>query len=203
MLKEPRRGRVKTRLAQQIGAGAALRFYRANVMATITRLRRDPRWRLVLAVAPDASIASRAWPAGVPRVAQGGGDLGARMERLFAKAHPGPALIIGGDIPGITARDIAHALDRLKRQDVVLGPAADGGFWLIAARRGVRFGGRLAGVRWSGPHAMGDTLWRCAELRVGFAATRRDVDGAEDYAATGASNCRLLRGAPWPADNSR
>ncbi len=198
MIKEPRRGQVKTRLASQIGAGPALRFFRANVAATITRLRHDPRWRLVLAITPDERRSSPAWPASVARAGQGVGDLGARMERLMEQARPGHALIIGSDIPGITTSHVARALDLLERHDLVLGPSDDGGFWLIGVNRRMRPRGRLAGVRWSGPHAMGDTLQRCAGLRVAFADELRDVDTAEDYMATGAADCRLALGAPAP-----
>ena len=67
------------------------------------RLARDPRWRTVLVVDPDRDVAARFWPSRrlVPRLPQGQGDLGRRMQRLFERLPPGPAIIVGSDIPAI------------------------------------------------------------------------------------------------------
>src|SRR5699024_5098145 len=103
--------------------------------ARLLREVRDPRWRLVLAVAPDrAALTSRAWPAHLPRIPQGRGDLGARMARILRRAGPGPVCVIGGDIPGVRCRYIAHAFKALGAHDAVFGPAPDGGYWLIGVR---------------------------------------------------------------------
>ncbi|MEL6766791.1 MAG: TIGR04282 family arsenosugar biosynthesis glycosyltransferase [Pseudomonadota bacterium] len=196
-VKEPRPGRVKTRLARDVGHVAAAHWYRRQCAALLRRLEGDPRWRLVLAVSPDAAgMASRVWPAALPRVAQGRGTLGARMARVLAAAGPGPALLIGSDIPGIGRTEITAALAALRGHDAVLGPSPDGGFWLIgvaAGRRlpGARLGasaagaGRLEPVRWSTAHAMADTVERMAPLRIGRAPVRDDVDTLDDLRALG------------------
>lgn len=151
--KAPRLGTVKTRLARDIGPVAALQFY-ANTMRRITRrLARDSRWETVLAVTPGDG----GWPAGVPRIGQGTGDLGDRMDRVMRTAPPGPVVIIGTDIPDIEPRHIAGAFARLGDHQAVFGPADDGGYWLIGLRRRP-FTPRLAGpVRWSTEHALADT----------------------------------------------
>src|SRR5680860_474292 len=106
MLKEPRPGRVKTRLGRDIGMVAAAWWFR-NQTARLIRQVQDPRWQVILAVAPDrAGLASRVWPAHLPRIAQGGGDLGDRMARLMRVLPPGPVCIIGGDIPGVRKHHI-------------------------------------------------------------------------------------------------
>ena len=75
MLKEPRPGRVKTRLGRDIGMGAAAWWFRHQTGRLLRRLE-DPRWQLILAVAPDRDgLQSRVWPAHLPRLPQGGGDL--------------------------------------------------------------------------------------------------------------------------------
>ena len=131
MVKEPRPGRVKTRLAREIGAVRAAWWYRHQCARLIRRLGRDPRWRLVLALAPDAEgLTSRVWPAGVQRLPQGRGDLGQRMLGLLAQA-PRRAVLVGSDIPGIGTRQIAKAFHALGPAEVVFGPAEDGGYWLI------------------------------------------------------------------------
>jgi uncharacterized protein len=171
--KAPRLGTVKTRLARDIGPVAALQFY-VNTMRGITRrLARDPRWDTALAVTPG----SGGWPGGVPRIAQGAGDLGDRMDRVVRTAPPGPVVIIGTDIPDIEPRHIADAFARLGDHQAVFGPADDGGYWLIGLRRRP-FTPRLAGpVRWSTEHALADTrrlLGPC--VTTAMLETLTDVD---------------------------
>lgn len=180
MLKEPVMGRVKTRLARDIGWAAATGFARHAGRAAIARLIRDRRWRTVLAVAPRAAAASRFWPRHCPRIGQGEGDLGARMGRLLGPACR-PAILIGADIPAVSAALIAEAFKTLRRNDAVFGPAEDGGYWLAGVnRRGPR-GDVFAGVRWSTAHALADTLANLADARIGFAARLGDVDNGDSY----------------------
>jgi rSAM/selenodomain-associated transferase 1 len=173
----PRLGAVKRRLARGIGAMAALRFYRAQLARTL-RLACDPRWRLELAVTPDHAAAR--WPRGIARVPQGQGDLGARMGRALGRHRR--AVLVGSDIPDLSRDDIAAAFRALGRVDAVFGPAEDGGYWLVGLgpRRPAR---PFAAVRWSGPHALGDTLANFAGRRIALLRTLRDVDTAEDLAA--------------------
>ncbi|MFP3920722.1 MAG: TIGR04282 family arsenosugar biosynthesis glycosyltransferase [Dichotomicrobium sp.] len=194
MVKAPRPGRVKTRLAREIGEMAAVRFHRHNTATIIRRLRDDARWRLVLAVTPDSARWARWWPGDLPRIGQGGGDLGARMAHVFAQAGPGPALIVGSDIPGVTAARTGAALKALRGHDAVIGPAPDGGYWLIGLRQGVMPCGLFDSVRWSGKHARADTLANLAArgLSVAFAGELSDVDDAAGYRATGAANTRVV-----------
>ncbi|MCB1368437.1 MAG: TIGR04282 family arsenosugar biosynthesis glycosyltransferase [Rhodobacteraceae bacterium] len=179
MVKQPSPGRVKTRLARDIGHIAAAAWYRRQCRALIRRLSRDPRWQVVLAVSPDhQGMVSRVWPAALPRMAQGPGDIGARMARLLAAA-PRPALLIGSDIPGITQAHIARAIRALGGHDMVFGPAEDGGFWLAGLNRGCR-PPRFDCIRWSGPHALADTLAGLGDRRIALTETLRDVDCAAD-----------------------
>ncbi len=184
MLKEPRPGRVKTRLARDIGTVPAVWWFRHQTARLILRLD-DPRWRLVLAVAPDAAgLASRVWPAHLPRLPQGKGELGQRMARLFRQMPPGPAVIVGGDIPGITARHIARAFAALGANDAVFGPAPDGGYWLVGLRRTAPPPASfLQAVRWSTHHALADSMASLPGRRIALTQRLRDVDTAADLAA--------------------
>jgi rSAM/selenodomain-associated transferase 1 len=197
MLKEPRMGAVKTRLAREIGAVAALRFYRSVTANLIRRLAFDPRWETVLAVAPDVALRKGCWPAGIRRVRQGGGDLGARMERLLLAAGADRSVLIGSDLPSVRAAHIADAFEVLADRDAVFGPAADGGFWLAGLKPVPRIGGVFDHVRWSGPHALADTLRNIAPRQAGFAATLSDVDNRRDYEmAAGEGLCVTLSPRP-------
>lgn len=174
----PRLGAVKRRLAKGIGARAALRFYVGQLSAVLRATARDRRWRTVLATTPDRAPAR--WPMPVPRVAQGRGDLGQRM--LCAMRPHRRCVLVGSDIPGIAAQDIAAAFRALGRADAVFGPAADGGYWLVGMgpRRPAT---PFAAVRWSTRHALADTEANFAGRRLARVRTLRDVDTAADLVA--------------------
>ena len=176
--RSPRLGAGKRRLAADVGDLEAMRFERAMLDRLGRRLAHDPRWRLRLAVTPDsARRRTRLWPRGVPIDPQGRGDLGVRMLRALGRCRFGPALLVGTDIPALGAWHIAAAFRLLGRYDVVVGPAEDGGFWLVGARRPTSLAGAFAGVRWSGPQALADVLANLPRpLSVGFAARLQDVD---------------------------
>jgi len=179
--RQPQLGAVKRRLAADIGATAALRFYRATLRDIAWRLGRDRRWQTWLAVTPDRAATNPAlWPAppGTVIIGQGGGDLGARMARPFALLPPGPVVIVGSDIPELQPGDIAAAFAALGDHDLVFGPAADGGYWLVGARRRPALPpGLFAQVRWSSPHALADTLAHLpATCRVALVAEHADID---------------------------
>ena len=180
----PRLGLVKRRLARDIGAVAATAFYRGMLTGVMRRLAGDGRWRCWLAVTPDGDAgAPGLWPAGCARVQQGPGDLGARMARSMGVLPPGPAVIVGSDIPGIQPRHVAAAFRALGRHDAVFGPAADGGYWLVGLRRRPRLPDIFQGVRWSGPDALADTL---ANLDRGASAALLEVlADVDDGAAYG------------------
>lgn len=187
MAKAPVLGRVKTRLAGDIGRVAATAFYRRSLAELTRRMAADGRWTTWLGVAPDSSVADAAlWPADCPRLAQGTGDLGRRMARLLAAVPPGPAVLIGADIPAVRPCHIWLALRRLGRVDAVFGPAIDGGFWLVGLKRHARPTAIFEGVRWSSPHALADTLANLpAGWRHGEAATLSDIDDGQAFSALG------------------
>jgi rSAM/selenodomain-associated transferase 1 len=176
----PQLGVGKRRLAREAGDLAALRFERAMLALLSRRLGSDRRWTLRLAVTPDRAIARRRlWPRAAAIRPQGQGDLGVRMHRALASCPPGPAVLIGADIPAVRACHIAEAFRLLGRHDLVFGPAADGGFWLVGARRVPRLPPLFGPVRWSSPHALADVLATLPRrVSAGFAARLDDVDDA-------------------------
>lgn len=179
-VKEPRPGRVKTRLGAGIGLVPAAWWFRHQSQRLIRRLARDPRWRTVLAVSPDREgMASRVWPDHVARRPQGAGDLGDRMLRALAGAGSGRVMIVGSDIPDIRAADIASGFRALGRHEAVFGPAEDGGYWLVGCR-GAPPRDLFQGVRWSSEHTLADTLSNLRGRRVGFLRQLNDVDEASD-----------------------
>jgi rSAM/selenodomain-associated transferase 1 len=188
MARSPQLGRVKRRLGRDIGAVAATRFYRNCLSHAVMRLARDPRWRTVLAV--EQNLWPR--PGNIVLLPQGEGDLGRRMQRLFALLPPGPAIIVGSDIPAIRPEHIAEAFRLLGQVDAVLGPALDGGYWLVGLKTRPRLLRPFAGVRWSTPYALADTVANLDGKRVAFAAMLSDVDDAQDLRRERAHSERLI-----------
>ena len=140
LAKEPVAGLVKTRLAETVGAQAAAGCHEAFVRDSIAALAGLPDVAPSLAVTPDAGaprLRRLAAEAGVAVVEQGDGDLGERMDRLCARAFEdgaGPVVLLGADTPDLPPRFVADAVAALERADVALGPAADGGYYLVAVR---------------------------------------------------------------------
>ncbi len=191
MAKMPVAGRVKTRLTRGIGAAKAVNFYRSSLRATVSRLSAGSRWRTIIAATPDSAVDWPGWPGDVARVGQGSGDLGQRMQRLFDGLPAGPVVIVGSDAPEVSSADIARAFDELGNHDAVIGPAPDGGYWLIGLKRMPRVPKVFANVRWSAPQTLDDTLANLAHLKVAILRELEDVDEVEDFRRLG-SNVRLL-----------
>lgn len=187
--KAPRLGRVKSRLAKDIGPVAAWAFYRRTLASVLRRLRGGGRWQAWIAVTPDAGVARQAlWPAGWNIFPQGDGDLGARMDRAMRLLPPGPVVIVGTDVPGLRRRHVEAAFAALGHYDAVFGPASDGGYWLVGLRRRPHVVRLFKNVRWSSEYALADTL-----ANLGPGQTAADLDVLEDV-DDGAALARWLKG---------
>ncbi|MDP1631142.1 MAG: TIGR04282 family arsenosugar biosynthesis glycosyltransferase [Caulobacter sp.] len=172
--RRPAIGVGKRRLAADVGDVEAWRFQRTCLDLLLASLGGRGPWRTWAAVTPDrqtAWLAGRATP-----LPQGGGDLGQRLERLAARFAAGAVVIIGSDTPTVRPADIAAAFRVLRSHDAVVGPAVDGGYWLIGLRRRAMVRGPFRGVRWSSPETLADTLARLGGLRVASLRTLEDVD---------------------------
>jgi glycosyltransferase A (GT-A) superfamily protein (DUF2064 family) len=103
------------------------------------------------------------------------------MQRLFDVVPPGPAVIVGSDIPTITAQHVAEAFVRLGNADAVFGPAEDGGYWLVGLRRRPGLLAPFDGVPWSMDRALAVTRQNLRGRRVALVDRLSDVDTAEDF----------------------
>ncbi len=198
MVKVPEAGRVKTRLARGIGVTGATAFYRHTTAAVLARVTCPREWTTILAISPDAGLRSRMFRHTGPRCAQGRGDLGQRMQGVMDQLPPGPALIIGSDIPGITASHIRRAFAKLGSDDAVFGPAPDGGYWLVGLKRFPRVPRTFGGVRWSTEHALADTRANLAGLTIATLESLDDIDEAADLARADGGHGRRVRAFPSP-----
>jgi len=173
--KPPVAGQVKTRLAAAIGLEAAARLARAFLEDTIESVQTLPWAQAALATTEDVE-------AGVPVLLQGEGDLGARIERVLAAAlERAPAAIaIGADTPALPTRFLESARTALRDADAAIGPAEDGGFYLLALRRCPA--GLLGDLPWSSVNTLQATLnrFRVSGLRTWLLDPWFDVDRIED-----------------------
>lgn len=196
MAKVPVAGRVKTRLARDVGTAEAVRLYRSVSRAVAQRLGRQPFWETLISVTPDADAASRALPRNITRIPQGGGDLGQRMQRPMRTMPPGPVCIIGTDIPMVRRHHIRKAFRLLGCAGTVFCPASDGGFWLVGMRRRPRVSDPYRNVRWSHPETLRDVLANIPASQAALGAVLSDIDDAGDLRRLGGGIGRLI--LPFP-----
>jgi rSAM/selenodomain-associated transferase 1 len=179
--KPPRPGTVKTRLATVLGDDGAAALARAFLLDTWNTVTRVSGVDVVLAAteldAPEwrSLHAAEVWP-------QGAGTLGDRLERVLRRAlqaHPF-AIAIGTDIPGLPVSRFDDARDALRAADAVLGPADDGGFYLIGVSTCPH--GLLDTVPWSASDTCARTLERLGQhhLTTTVIAPWLDVDAPAD-----------------------
>ena len=187
-IKNPIPGKAKTRLAASVGDDMALRMY--GILCTWMREQASalgPEARRYLYYSQE--ITEDEWPvAKYHKKLQQGADLGDRMKKalaeVFAEGHK-KVLIIGSDCPGITTEYLNQAYAQLDVSDVVIGPAADGGYTLLGMRQ---FTPELFdGVAWSTEDVLQQTLARAeaAGRTLSQLPTLIDVDHLEDWYSYG------------------
>jgi len=183
-LKAPREGLVKTRLAAGMGPAAALHAYERLVETLLEGLTTLDRVELRFAPDDAAGEVARWLRNGWCSRAQGTGDLGERLCRAFRDAFASGArrvVVIGSDCPDVAAADIEAAWVALATHDVALGPATDGGYWLIGLRELDE--AVFRGIHWSTGSVLEETLAICRRRGLSVHRLRElsDVDAAEDW----------------------
>lgn len=184
----PVEGEVKRRLADRIGAAAALRAHETLVEDTLRRLGAVAGLVSELWLAGPDGPAVQRWvnAHGVVLRRQQGEDLGARMAHALSSAVSRAAVIVvGTDCPDIDSRYVHQAVAGLRDADVVLGPAEDGGYGLIGVTADIRprLGVLFRDVPWGSAQVLTVTLQRChdAGLHVTLLPTIWDVDTELDW----------------------
>ena len=185
LAKEPRPGRVKTRLTPVYTPAQAADLAAAALADTLEAVARTPAARRTLAL--DGSPG--AWlPAGVRVIRQHGGGLDERLAAAFEDSYEGrPMVLIGMDTPQVGSALLTAAGTALLRHEAVLGPAADGGFWLLGLRK--PDASLLLGVPMSRPDTGAVQLdrLRTAGLNVALLPELVDVDTPEDALSVAAT----------------
>ena len=188
MLKAPRAGQVKTRLASSIGSESATRIYRALVEHQLTQI--PASWCVVIHFAPsDAEAEMRGWlerlsSRGINFRPQPDGDLGVRLISAMDYGFASGAdlvLFLGGDCPGITRSYLEEAEAALAESDMVIAGALDGGYVLLGLRRPVAAVFEV--IPWSSDAVFAATLGqaRAAGLSYQCLSPLEDIDDLESY----------------------
>ena len=179
----PRLGRVKTRLARDVGAKRALAVHRELAALTLRRLASGAA-RFATEVWVDGDGAEPAeveeveeWRRSFPIRRQPEGDLGGRMAAAF---EDGVTALVGCDVPALDAAYVDAALAASRKADLVLGPVEDGGYCLIAMRAPHRE--VFADIPWGTSRVLAATRSAAADLTVLELATLWDVDDGADLA---------------------
>jgi uncharacterized protein len=183
-VKAPRPGIVKTRLAKSIGAGPACAAYCQIVTTLLSQLK--ALGTVEICYTPEDALGEiQSWlQDGWVAAPQCDGDLGQRLHSAFERSFEAGAsriVAIGSDCPEVTARDVREAWNSLRVRDVVLGPATDGGYWLIGLRRIQP--DLFRDIPWGGEDVFAETMNRIGQrgLSVQLLRPLADVDTESDW----------------------
>jgi rSAM/selenodomain-associated transferase 1 len=185
-VKAPIKGRVKSRLASALSDEAAVELYRSFVLDILATVDASSHPCRICIYPPDAREFIAAW-LGHRRqyVPQSGDDLGSRMANAFQEAFASGvsrAVLIGSDVPDLPAEVIADAFAGLQGNDAVIGPAVDGGYYLIGFRNDTFRPDVFQDIRWGTDSVLRETRERFirAGSRVHNVRQWQDVDTVED-----------------------
>lgn len=181
--KPPLPGQVKTRLIPALGAEGAAKLAQAFLLDTLDLVSALAWAQVVIATtSPNLDLQDHRFD-DIPRWDQGDGDLGARMERVLRRALElgfSSAIALGADSPGLPREQLEQTRERLDASQAVLGPAEDGGYFLLGLRHCPP--GLLADLPWSVSGTGAATVARLREHGFDVAMTDAffDVDDVDD-----------------------
>lgn len=194
--KPARAGRVKTRLVGDLTAEQAAALHAAFLGDVLDRLREgDFEVRIAWALEEGEAVPDGPWPG----IRQEGADLGERLYRALSAPGAASVAALGSDHPTVGLDLIHEAFARVEAgADVAIGPAEDGGYYLIALRAGAVSPRLFADIAWSTGRVLAATLERCRELglAVELLPVAADVDTPEDLRRLAALMAEDDRGCP-------
>lgn len=181
-LRNPELGKVKTRLAAEVGNAKALEMYQdmlAHTLDVVERVEADTH--LYFAEQINESIGNNIVLC--KKAVQIGNNLGEKMYNAFRDVlnyAGGKVIIIGTDCPGIEPKILQTAFDRLSTTDIVIGPAADGGYYLLGMK--AVHTTLFQSIEWSSSSVLQTTINRCIENKLDYELLQilHDVDEEKD-----------------------
>ena len=187
-VKAPRKGQVKTRLAAYIGEDLALKLYLAMVEDLLENVRESHHYDIQIMVWPEKSEEEvRNWLQWLGVIAsQIPGDLGIKLNHAFGKGFKQGfkrIIIIGSDLPGLSSSLITQGFQQVEQYPLVLGPARDGGYYLIGLNSPQPQ--LLTKMSWSTPEVLSETIDRAHQSNLSYYLLKemQDIDDYEDVLA--------------------
>lgn len=185
--RRPVPGKVKTRLAASLGGDLAARLYSCFLQDLSKAAQRSGAEVFLFHTPPggDGRALKCLLKKDFTYLPQRGADLGERMLNAFVsvfKAGCGKAIVIGSDTPDLSAADLKEAFRALNEEPAVIGPAHDGGYYLLGFNRESFQPGAFAGITWSGPEVFSQTIkcLRKGGCRPALLKKRHDIDTLKD-----------------------
>lgn len=181
-IKNPVKGKVKTRLAATIGDDMALEIYQKLIRHTLNIVEHIAADKFIFfSDSIDETIRYVNTP--VYKEVQSGNDLGEKMNNAFMQLFKGGykrVVIVGTDCPGITANILEKAFDEFNNSDVVIGPATDGGYYLLGLKE--MHNHLFEKIAWSTSAVLHSTIERCSANKLSYylLSALSDVDKEED-----------------------
>ena len=188
-LRAPELGRVKTRLEKKMDAATVLRLYRCFVRDILETLTIGGYDLLVFFTPPHRGSAVQAWLGEtVPIQAQTGKTLGDKMRNAFSDVFAtdvDEAVLMGSDLPDFDSRIMDASFESPKKKDLVIGPAEDGGYYLIGFRKHAFNTDLFSGIDWGTASVFSKTMGKivAAGLNCHVLPSRQDIDTHEDLVA--------------------
>ena len=185
-VKYPEKGKVKSRLASVIGDKPAANLYRDFITQMLSTLKRGDFPFYICFYPKNALKGLREWLGGQYQyIPQKGKDLGERMRNGFIGAFEigfRRVVLIGSDIPDLPLEFVEEAFTSLKKKDAVIGPALDGGYYLIGFKDKTFSPQVFEGMAWGTETVFGETMNILKKLmqNVHTLPYRRDIDTIED-----------------------
>lgn len=175
----PEPGRAKTRLIPAIGAEAAAALHRRMTERAVATLQASAMPIELRVTGAEPRRFSEWLGEGLCPVDQGDGDLGDRLQR--AAAWP-PVILLGADVPGLDGRHLAAAAAALETHPAVVGPAEDGGYYLLGLASPMPY--LFDAMPWGTDQVLAETRRRLDErgVRTALLETLADLDRPEDLA---------------------
>ncbi len=195
-LKAPIKGQVKSRLAARLGDDVALELYINFVLDILETIEKTGHPCTIFFHPPEARDVVAGWLGpGRDYFPQLGKDLGERMANAFAtifKKDVSRAILIGSDIPDLSIDILREAFQSLDSRDAVLGPAHDGGYYLIGFRRDTFEPSVFSGIEWGSNRVFAETRQKLEQAKrsVHLLPEWRDVDTPEDLRDLMARNAK-------------
>ena len=185
-IKAPLKGQIKSRLAAAIGNDAALELYQRFVLDTIDTVGALAIPLRICFYPPDAGTTIRTWLGNEHAcMPQQGNDLGERMEQAFEQVFKegyDRAVLIGSDIPELSTPVVDEAFTSLNGHDAVLGPASDGGYYLLGFTAKTFLRDAFHDIAWSTNTVCAETLgtFKQSGTQVHLLPKLHDIDTKDD-----------------------